>query len=72
MFADSTDAVMKLLTTGSVDADDPDWLHGMLNWGTLARTPTLARSLHVLLVGLLPLTTLVSCVPPRAQRRRWT
>ena len=25
---DGSDAAMKLLTTGAVEADDPDWLHG--------------------------------------------
>ena len=30
--SESTDAVVRLLTTGFVEADDPDWLHGLLNW----------------------------------------
>jgi hypothetical protein len=25
---DGSDAAIKLLTTGAVEADDPDWLHG--------------------------------------------
>mmetsp|Transcript_20780 Transcript_20780/g.65031 ORF Transcript_20780/g.65031 Transcript_20780/m.65031 type:complete len:497 (+) Transcript_20780:569-2059(+) len=30
--ADASDAAIKLLTTGRVEAGDPDWLHGALNW----------------------------------------
>ena len=32
--SDSTDAVLRLLTDGSLSAHDPDWLHGALMWST--------------------------------------
>ena len=43
--SDATDAVLRLLTTGAVAADDPDWLHGALMWRhSLPDALTLARS----------------------------
>ena len=32
--SDATDAVLRLLTSGCVGPDDPDWLHGALMWSS--------------------------------------
>ncbi len=41
--ADASDAVIRLLTTGAVAADDPDWLHGALHWAPSLELSTAAR-----------------------------
>ena len=41
--SDSTDAAVRLLTCGVVEADSPDWLHGMLNWSPSLDLPAAAH-----------------------------
>jgi hypothetical protein len=41
--SDATDAVVRLLTSGVIEADDPDWLHGALNWAPSLDLPAAAR-----------------------------
>eukprot|EP00966_Prymnesium_polylepis_P034747 807762-Prymnesium_polylepis.2 len=41
--SDSTDAAVRLLTAGIVEADNPDWLHGALNWAPSLDLPAAAR-----------------------------
>ena len=41
--SDASDAVIRLITRGSVEADDPDWLHGALNWAPSLDLTSAAR-----------------------------
>ena len=54
--ADATDGAIQLLTSGSVGADHPDWLHGALNWAPSLDVAGAARD-----VALVALATLGVC-----------
>ncbi len=51
--SDASDAVIRLLTRGRVEADDPDWLHGALNWAPSLEVASAARdAAHAAAVAL--------------------
>ena len=58
--ADASDAALQLLTTGLVRADDPDWLHGALNWAPSLELPAAARESAFELAA-----ALIECVDER-------
>jgi len=58
--ADASDAALQLLTSGLVRADDPDWLHGALNWAPSLELPAAARESAFELAA-----ALIECVDER-------
>ncbi|KOO53394.1 cellulase (glycosyl hydrolase family 5) subfamily protein [Chrysochromulina tobinii] len=58
--ADASDAALQLLTSGLVRADDPDWLHGALNWAPSLELPAAARESAFELAA-----ALIDCVDER-------
>lgn len=55
--SDSYDATLRLLTSGLVEANDLDWLHGALNWSPSLDLPTAARDAALRVAAALSVCT---------------